>query len=153
MTWTANPGEIAAIALAEATKSNDPNTKVGAVLMYQKADGKYAVGARGYNHIVCNGDPLSYERPLKYDRVIHAEVMAIGLAAQAGVSTFRSILYVTHPPCKQCATLIRAAGVIAVIVGPGLYHSDSPENRAAAEFLLRETTAIFNHDSPVVIEF
>lgn len=146
--------EIAKIAEAEALKSNDLHTKVGAVLLGQNPiSGRYMVIARGHNHIVCHGDPASYERPLKYQRVIHAEFMAIAGAARTGNSTFKSILYVTHPPCSVCAGLIRAAGVIAVVVGKGEYLSNTPENAAAAEFMLRDAVAVFTQDSPFMLEF
>lgn len=145
--------EIALMAKAESLKSNDPNTKVGAVLLAQNRLGKYMVSARGHNHIVDKGDPASFDRPLKYDRVIHAEVMAIAEAARMGVGTFRAIVYVTHPPCKECAKLIRAAGVIAVVVGDGEYLSNTPDNVAASKFMLDDAVQTFKVSDMNLLEF
>lgn len=135
--------EIRFIAKSESLKSNDPNTKVGAVLLTQNRTGQYVIAARGHNRIIDRGDPASFERPLKYDRVIHAEVAAICEAARMGVGTFRSIMYVTHPPCKECAKVIHAAGVLAVVVGDGEYASNSVENQAAAKFILDDRVQTF----------
>lgn len=135
-------GEVVAIANAESLKSNDIHTKVGAVLLCQNRLGEYVVSSRGHNHIVDNGDPDSFERPLKYSRSVHAEVMAIGDAAKHGALTFRAILYTTHTPCAECAKLIRSAGISAVVVGPGEYASNSPENMAAAEHMLRDCVTV-----------
>ena len=83
--------EAYAQAFAVAEKSNDPHTKVGAVLIC-----KPSVTPSGHEFpppriIGCNeikgDDPASFERPLKYDRVIHAEVAVITGAAAHGIST------------------------------------------------------------------
>ena len=42
---------------------------------------------------------------------LHAEVNAIGYAAQNGVSTKDAILYTSVSPCIDCAKLIVAAGI------------------------------------------
>lgn len=123
-------------AKAAAMKSNDPHTKVGAALLTIGVDGQLHFTSSGYNHIVDNGDPASFERPLKYQRVIHAEVMAIGLAAALGKPTAGAVLYVTHPPCAACSTVIRASGIGIVVVGDQDYSSNSEANRAATRWLI-----------------
>ena len=119
-------------------KSNDKHTKVGAALLTMRPDGVYRVVSYGHNQIIDRGDDSSFERPKKYERAIHAEVMAIGKAARLGHSTDTAVLYVTHPPCLECCKLIVASGISAVIVGNGSYVSDSAEERQRAEFMLRD---------------
>ena len=57
-------------------------------------------------------------REIRRHRTLHAEARVILLAAQHGWSLKGSILYVTHPPCAQCAGLLIESGVREVwIVG------------------------------------
>ena len=133
--------EAYAQAFAVADKSNDPHTKVGAVLIC-----KPSVTPSGHEFpppriIGCNeikgDDPASFERPLKYDRVIHAEVAVITGAAAYGISTAGATLVCTHPPCLECAKVICAAGISELHVGPCTYTSRSAEGDHVVEYLLR----------------
>ena len=146
MTGFESFSEIISIAEAEAEKSNDPHTHVGAVLLNRGLSRKYSIISRGHNLIIHHGDPASFERPLKYERVIHAETMAIGVAVQAGLPTRGSILVITHPPCIPCSTLIRASGVSTVVIGRGQYVSDNAETRRASEFILRGAVNVIPMD-------
>ncbi len=141
--------EAYAQAFAVAEKSNDPHTKVGAVLIC-----KPSVTPSGHEFpppriIGCNeikgDDPASFERPLKYDRVIHAEVAVITGAAAHGISTFQATLVLTHPPCLECAKVICAAGISELHVGPCTYTSRTPEADVAAEYLLRRYGVTLTH--------
>ena len=100
-----------------AQRSKDPNTQVGAVLV----DRNHHVIATGYN-----GFPpgvmeteARWRRPLKYSRVIHAEMNAIAWAARQGIATEGSILYCTHFPCNSggCARLVITAGIVHIVSG------------------------------------
>ena len=146
MTGFESFSEIISIAEAEAEKSNDAHTHVGAVLLNRGLSRKFNIISRGHNLIIHHGDPASFERPLKYDRVIHAEVMAIGAAMQLGIATRGGILVITHPPCIACSTLIRASGVSTVVIGRGQYVSDTPETRRASEFILRGAVNVIPMD-------
>lgn len=126
------------LAKLQAKNSNDEHTKVGAALLVMRPDSQYRVASLGHNQIVDRGDKSSFERPTKYSRVIHAEFMAIGKAAELGIATGTGVLYVTHPPCVECCKLIVAAGISAVVIGDGVYTSDSAEERLRAEFLLMD---------------
>ena len=141
--------EAYAQAFAVAEKSNDPHTKVGAVLIC-----KPSVTPSGHEFpppriIGCNeikgDDPASFERPLKYDRVIHAEVAVITGAAAHGISTFQATLVITHPPCLECAKVICAAGISELHVGPCTHTSRTPEADVAAEYLLRRYGVTLTH--------
>jgi len=45
---------------------------------------------------------------------LHAEANAIAFASKNGISTYNSILYITHSPCFNCSKLIIQAGIDAV---------------------------------------
>ena len=103
------------IAVVESRKSNDPNTKVGAVLLEQWGRGI----SKGYNHFPTGviETPERWQRPIKYAYVLHAENAAI-LGAE-----FRhegSILYISHfPPCPECVKIIVQSGVGEIVCAPG----------------------------------
>jgi len=94
-----------AIAQTVALKSKDPNTKVGAVIAFDKR-----ILSTGYNGMV-EGAPEIWSRPEKYDWVCHAEANAIAFAARNGVRTQSSRIFVTHAPCLSCTKLILQAGI------------------------------------------
>lgn len=47
--------------------------------------------------------------------VIHAEEACILKAAKEGLSVFGSTIYITHPPCRHCASMMIAVGVTRVV--------------------------------------
>lgn len=47
-------------------------------------------------------------------RTVHAEMNALLFAAQYGISTRGSTMYVTDQPCKECLKAMLSAGVVAV---------------------------------------
>ncbi len=92
--------------------SKDPNKKVGAVII----DSKRRILATGYNGFprgVPDFEELYRDKPMKYPRVVHAELNAI-LNAKADLEG--ATLYVTNFPCCECAKAIIQAGVTAVYV-------------------------------------
>jgi len=94
------------------TRSKDPSTKVGAVIV--RPDGK-TIASLGYNGFPrgTSDDPALYnDRPEKYRRVVHAEVNAV---LNATSSTEGATVFVTHPPCSQCMALLIQAGVKTVV--------------------------------------
>lgn len=46
---------------------------------------------------------------------IHAEIAAIGAAAQSGRSTTKATAYITMPPCKNCFAALVAAGIKRIV--------------------------------------
>jgi len=85
------------IAKAIATKSKDPSSKVGAVIV----DEDHRIVSTGYNGFPagCDETKLSWERPMKYLTVIHAELNALIYARR---DLTGCIVYVTHGPCESC---------------------------------------------------
>lgn len=132
------------ITLAElvASKSKDPSTKVGCVIVgpdneirstgfngfprgvheedYQIIDDKYT--SPSLNDIVeVTGINERWERPAKYEWVEHAERNAVYNAARIGVSLkgCRAYLNWEPRPCIECCKGFIQAGIIEVI-GPNI---------------------------------
>lgn len=105
------------LATAAATRSKDPNTNVGAVIV----DNDKSVIETGFNGFPPGvyEDDVRWTRPKKYDYVIHAEQNAIGRAAKSGKKVAGATIYVTHFPCKECAKMIIASGIKKVVAYPG----------------------------------
>jgi dCMP deaminase len=95
-------------------RSKDPKTKVGAVL-YNHFTGEMFLGYNG----MPKGMPETaevWERPTKYDYVIHAEENALTkmLMATGGMRNNQFALYCTHSPCPACTLRMGAAGITTI---------------------------------------
>lgn len=90
------------VAKTIAQRSQDPHTKVGAVIV---KDG--VIVGTGYN-----GAPRGFKYRFdwysneKYDYVIHAEMNAIANAQSVGVSVVGCDIYLTLSPCHDCIKLL-----------------------------------------------
>lgn len=97
--WTETYIEVAKII---AKRSDDPHTKVGAVIV---KDG--VIVGTGYN-----GPPRKFRRTFnwysdeKYIFVIHAELNAVSNAQSVGVSVVGADIYLTLSPCHECIKLL-----------------------------------------------
>lgn len=99
--------EFMLIAQAMSSRSHDPSTKVGSVIV----DNGNIV-ALGFNHVpqrIQFTQKQIEDRSWKYPRVIHAEIDAILKLGKQIVSY--PIMYTTHYPCSACATLIVESGI------------------------------------------
>ena len=97
-TWDEYFSQFAFLA---ATRSHDPQTKVGCVLVYENR-----IISVGYNGF-CSGvieDNLPVARPHKYPYMVHAEENAVSnmVVKPNGKIT----AYITHTPCHGCAKLL-----------------------------------------------
>lgn len=110
-----------AFALTAMRRSKDPNTQVGAAIV-DEDNTLIITGYNGFAPGVLETEER-WQRPQKYDRVIHAEVNAIGRAARKGRAVDGATIYCTHFPCNKngCARLIIAAGIRRVVSGPPPY--------------------------------
>jgi dCMP deaminase len=90
--------------------SKDPNTKVGAVAVRDRA-----ILETGYNGLPAGVDDLPHrmERPAKYDWTAHAETNLVAHAARARL--LGSTVHVTHLCCSTCAASLINAGVAEVV--------------------------------------
>lgn len=100
-----------------ASKSKDPSTKVGCVVITEDK----VVAATGYNGIPRGvADKAErMERPAKYLWTSHAEENAVAQAARVGMALKGGTAYVTHMPCSRCARTLIQAGITTVVVGQG----------------------------------
>lgn len=89
-------------------RSKDPNTQVGACV-FDKHGGMH-LGYNGFPTGIAD-DPVRWQRPTKYEYVIHAEVNAIIKALRNGVAMEEALLFVTHKPCHRCMGLIIQSGI------------------------------------------
>lgn len=99
-------------------KSKDPSTKVGAIIT--KNNKLVSSGFNGFAagvHDDMKYFPERYERPLKYDFTIHAEMNAILLnAREGGTALDGCTMYVSLHPCVPCANAIVQSGIKRVIL-------------------------------------
>lgn len=96
-----------------ACRSKDPNTKVGACI-YDPESGGMFFGYNGFPKGIMDLE-TRWQRPTKYEWVIHAEENAILKAQILGDRLKRCILFATHKPChKKCMPLIIQSGIKTV---------------------------------------
>lgn len=98
------------------SKSKDPSTKVGAVIVTPAPQRE--VRSTGYNGFPrrVRDDPHRYaDRDFKYLTIVHAELNAILTGARHGSSLSGCSIYVTWPPCSACAGAIIQAGITRVV--------------------------------------
>ena len=116
------------LAILAASRSKDPSTQVGCVLVSEDKD----IVSTGYNGFApgVNESEELWERPAKYGRVLHAELNAVSRAARRGVATGGCTAYVTHHPCDQCTKTLIAAGISSIVCGGTLKGWDESHNLA-----------------------
>lgn len=114
-----------------ASRSKDPSTQVGTVLVMNNQ-----LVSSGYNGMPAGAPetPEVWERPLKYDLVLHSEINAVGQAAQKGAVCWGATAYVTHFPCLGCAKALVAAGVQEVVYS-GLVKGWDDEHKKSLKLL------------------
>jgi len=101
------------IAQEIASWSKDPGTKVGAVLVRDRRI--ISQGYNGFPQRISDTVERYADRTLKLAYTVHAEVNAILNAASNGAKTANATLYVTFPPCVNCATSVVQAGIDRVV--------------------------------------
>lgn len=122
---------LLALRMAEC-RSKDPSTQVGCVIVNEHKD-PVAFGYNGFGEGVLETEAM-WQRPEKYDHVIHAETNAIGRAARRGCSTEGCTAYITAFPCLPCAKVLIAAGIKRVVAHKVLHGWDEDHKKAATEF-------------------
>jgi dCMP deaminase len=98
-----------------ATKSKDPSTKVGCIIV----DKQNRIRSTGYNGFPSHVKDFAerYEkREQKLFFVEHAEKNAVYYAARLGVSLDNCKLYVRWHPCHECSKAIIQSGINEVII-------------------------------------
>ena len=93
--------------------SKDPGTKVGCVLVSDRRI--LSTGYNGFPTSISDDLERYIDRDFKLSITVHAEKNAILNAAKNGTKVEGSTLYVTFPPCSQCASAVIQAGVAKVV--------------------------------------
>jgi dCMP deaminase len=95
-----------------ATRSRDPNTKVGAVIL--RPDNTIAAaGYNGFPRGTYDDDEIYADKTRKLLRVVHAELNAI-LTSREPLHGYTLYVSPLHP-CSQCAAAIIQSGIKTVI--------------------------------------
>lgn len=94
------------IAKTVSLRSKDPMTQVGAVIVNKDQH----IIATGYNGFAPGMEDRAdlWQRPTKYDYVVHAEANALLNCTQPCAN---GKLFVTLYPCKECAKLVAGARI------------------------------------------
>ncbi len=117
--------------------SKDPGTKVGCVLVNQRRI--VSTGYNGFPQTISDDLERYIDREYKLSVTVHAEANAILNAAKNGTKVEGSTLYVTFPPCSQCASAVIQAGVAQVVCpDPALAPERWRSNFVAANNLFYE---------------
>lgn len=131
--WDAYFLEIAQLV---ATRSKDPSSQVGAVIVRER--NILSTGYNGFPRGVNDSVPERYERPAKYKWTIHGEENAILNASRNGTAVEGATLYVTpFAPCVECAKAIVQSGVVEVVVDARINNPRWTESFVDASELLK----------------
>ena len=125
-----------------ALKSKD-TTKVGCAIFGPDKEPRMT----GYNGLPPGVEekPERLERPEKYFWTSHAEENAVAMAALIGVSLKGCTAYVTHAPCARCARSLIRAGIVELVIGPGLTSMDPHEFAVARTMLAEAGVTVTEH--------
>lgn len=109
----ANRFEIAYLRLASTAAvslSKDPVTKVGSVISTPDFR-QFSLGYNGFATGIAE-TPERWEKPNKYNFVIHAEINAV---VNSPFDTKGCILFCTHVPCYRCLLFLINARIYRII--------------------------------------
>lgn len=111
------------IAEQVAKKSKDPSTKTGCVIV----DSKNRPVSFGYNGFVrgCDEQKMSWERPIKYHLVIHAEMNAVLFSRK---DLENCVLYSLYAPCENCLKHVIQAGIKKIVYKNSVVESKANNN-------------------------
>ncbi len=123
---------LMAMATLVATRSHDPDTRHGAVVV----DKLHRILGVGYNGLPRGGDESVYptSRPAKYPFMVHAELNAVlncSLRPEGGA------IYVTGCPCSRCMLTIIQAGIRRLVFGAQPSASVGADERGGVALLAR----------------
>jgi len=98
-----------------ASKSKDPATKVGCVIVGEDHQ-ILSTGFNGFPRGVVDRAGRYSHRPTKYQYIEHADRNAIYNAARTGIALKGSTMYLPWHPCHECARAIIQSGIICVVI-------------------------------------
>jgi dCMP deaminase len=105
-----------ALCFIVAARSKDPSTQHGAII----TDHKHRIQGTGYNGAPSSiaDTEIDWNRPAKYPFIIHAEQNAIDHCTGHPDTLTDSTIYVTGPPCSECAKRIISKKIKKIVFGP-----------------------------------
>jgi len=126
------------LASAVSEKSKDPSSHVGCVIV----DSDNRIVSTGYNGFVAKSDEskFTWDRPMKYLTVVHAEMNAI-IYAKRDLRGCK--MYTNFGPCENCLKHTLQAGIREVYYkDPGIMRDRSTaEQKEAIKRLIEATGA------------
>lgn len=125
-----------------ASKSKDPATKVGCVVVGVH-NNILATGYNGFARGVDDSEERYLNREIKLAMVVHAEANAVAAAARVGANLYASTAFITKPPCSQCAALLIQAGVYRIVCPPSDPESRWHKNNELAIGMFKEARLRF----------
>lgn len=97
--------------------SKDPSTQCGAVMIGESGQ-VLSQGYNGFPRGMSDSSELYNNRPVKYERIVHAEMNAIYNASRSGVSLEGATAYIHGLPCcHECAKAMIQVGIKEVVMG------------------------------------
>ncbi len=115
------------VALFNARLSNDPRTKVGAILVGPDGD-TFADGCNHFPPGIAETPERLNDREMKLRLIVHAEMDAILAAARYSIPTKGSTLYLAAtdnsgatfggPPCVRCLVHVIQSGIQEIVSLP-----------------------------------
>lgn len=123
-----------------ATKSKDPSTKIGAVIV--KDNRVISTGYNGFPIGVTDSLERYENRETKYKFVVHAEHNSVLTAARFGISTNGSIIYTNGIPCNNCMKSIIQSGISEIVIHslwPDMKHSDWEDSAKVSKTMMEES--------------
>ena len=131
-----------------ASKSKDPSTKVGCVIVGPSHEIR-STGFNGMPKRVWDGHMELIDRDTKLLMVEHAERNAIYQCAFSGVSTAGCTLYVNSlPPCADCARAIIQSGIVEVVMNNIVMPERWKKSCEKGWDMMRETGLIVRYVGP-----
>ena len=97
-------------------RSKDPRTKIGAVLVKPNSRIPFSFAYNSFARKVDDNVITRWERPEKYEWVVHAENNAVLNCAREGHCSNGAIMYTQGIPCTHCADVCVQGGIIEVVV-------------------------------------
>jgi dCMP deaminase len=132
------------MARAASTGSKDPSTKVGCII--SRKDG--SIASAGYNGfpIHCDENFMTFEKPMKYMVIRHAERNAISFAKE---DLHGYIMHVTHAPCYECLSEAVHNGIREIYYENNeLFQKATKEaNEAVVRLIFATKALVMNHSN------
>lgn len=99
-----------------ARRSKDPRTKIGALLVQWKDKVPFSHAYNGFARDVNDDVPERWERPEKYEWVVHAEENAVLNCAPNGYCSRGATMFTQGIPCTRCADKVIQGKIVEVVV-------------------------------------